>query len=142
MAKKRKNKTKLPKRIAGVKIPKALRKSVPSVIALLDTPHGREAAAAALSAAAATLLGTHQGRHAMADAGGAAAGAGSTLAGGLESVGQVAGTVLKQAAQSMLPAGIIPEASRAEPEGMQKQAKAGLPKKQRGGSPSDPLSKH
>lgn len=138
-----KKKNKLPKRIAGIKIPKKLRKSAPSLVALLLTPQGKEAMAAALSAAATALLSNAQGRRALVDTGAAAASAGPAIAGGLESVGQLAGAVLKQAAQSILPAGV---AAGAESDRTAASASAGAKpdaaKKQRTGSPADPISKH
>ena len=138
-----KKKNKLPKRIAGIKVPKTLRKSAPSLVALLRTPQGKEAMAAALSAAATALLSSAQGRRAVVDTGAAVASAAPAIAGGLESVGQVAGAVLKQAAESILPAGIAPN-----PESDQTVASPGTgakpdaAKKQRTGSPADPISKH
>lgn len=69
---------KIPKTIAGMKIPKAVRKSGRSLAAFLETPTGRELAAAALTAMAGVLAGTSRPvRNAAADA---AAGAGHTAA--------------------------------------------------------------
>ncbi|MCM8729656.1 hypothetical protein ACFO8O_01550 [Hephaestia sp. GCM10023244] len=48
-------KTKLPKQIAGVKIPKKLRKKGGKLLAALDTPVGRDLAAAGLMAAIAAF---------------------------------------------------------------------------------------
>ena len=136
-------KKKLPKRIAGFKVPKVLRKSAPSLIALLQTPQGKEAMAAALSAGAAALLSSAQGRRAVVETGTAAAGAGPAIAGGLESVGQAAGAALKQAAQSILPASIAPAAdSDHTPASPSAGAKPDAPKKQRAALPGDPVSKH
>ncbi len=138
-----KKKNKIPKRIAGIKVPKALRRSAPSLIGLLQTPQGKEAAAAALSAAATALLTSAQGRRAITEAGSTAAGAGSAVASGLESVGHVAASVLKQAAQSLLPDSGNPEGGRAETIGpTELDTKRGDGKKQRGALPIDPISKH
>jgi hypothetical protein len=139
---KKKNKNKIPKRIAGIKVPKVLRKSSGPLVGLLATPHGREAAAAALSAIAAALVGTPAGRRMAGDAGGAAVGAGSALAGGLETVGQAAGAALRQAAQSILPAAVVDDGSRADAESAPAQAKADPSKKQRPAPIGDPSSKH
>lgn len=139
---KKKNKTKIPKRIAGIKIPKSLRKSGGPIIGLLATPHGREAAAAALSAAATALIGTPAGRQAAGEAGSAAAGAGSALVGGLESVGQAAGAALRQAAQSVLPSAVTDDANRDASDTASAQPKASLSKKQRPMPITDPASKH
>ena len=139
---KKKNKNKIPKRIAGFKVPKALRKSSGPLVALLATPHGREAAAAALSAAATALIGTDAGRQMAGDAGHAAAGAGSAVVGGLESVGQAAGAALRQAAQAILPSPAVEEASRSGADIAPGQTKADVSKKQRPAPILDPASKH
>ncbi len=51
----KKNKARLPKHVAGVKIPKKLRKKGGKLLAALDTPLGREMALAGLMTAAATI---------------------------------------------------------------------------------------
>jgi len=135
-------KIKIPKRIAGIKVPKTLRKSGGSLAGLLQTPHGREIAAAALSAAAAALLGTNKAREVAGDAGSAAVGAGLTIAGGLESAGHAAGTVLREAAHSILPASVVDDDARAEIESASSKGKADVPKKQRGSALVDRPSKH
>ena len=137
-----KKKNKLPKRIAGIKVPTALRKSAPALIGLLQTPQGKEAAAAALSAAATALLTTAQGRRAITETGSAAAGAGSAVAGGLETAGHVAAAVLKQAAQSILPAAGEPEGTTDVLGQREGEAKRDGGKQQRGVLPLDPISKH
>jgi hypothetical protein len=109
---------------------------------LLATPHGREAAAAALSAVAAALVGTPAGRRMAADAGGAAVGAGSALAAGLETVGQAAGAALRQAAQSILPSAVIDDGTSPGADTPPVQAKADPSKKQRPAPILDPPSKH
>lgn len=56
MASDKKAKTKIPKRVAGVKVPKKLRKKANRALELADNPVVREAAAAALAAGAARLI--------------------------------------------------------------------------------------
>ncbi|RIA37820.1 hypothetical protein DFR49_3708 [Hephaestia caeni] len=51
----KKNKARLPKQVAGVKIPKKLRKKGGKLLAALDTPLGREVALAGLMTAAAAI---------------------------------------------------------------------------------------
>ena len=63
----KRKKHKLPKRIAGVKIPKILRKSGNSLIRLAETPAGREILAEALVAIAGGLLGGRYIREHMAE---------------------------------------------------------------------------
>ena len=67
-------KHKLPKRIAGIKIPKALRKG--SMGRFMASPLGREAAAAALIAAAGALSGSPSPRRARSQSPDAQAGGG------------------------------------------------------------------
>ena len=55
MAKKKKKTAKLPKRVAGVKIPKAIRASGGALLQQANTPLGRELIAAGLVAAGAAL---------------------------------------------------------------------------------------
>lgn len=55
MAKKKKAKLKIPKEIAGVKVPKELRKKAKVAIALAESPVARELLAAGLTAVAAAL---------------------------------------------------------------------------------------
>ena len=61
MAKKSKSKAKsksglkLPKEVAGVKVPKGLRKQAKNLLEIIDTPAGRELAAAGLTLAATAL---------------------------------------------------------------------------------------
>ena len=62
-------KIRLPKKIAGVKIPKSLRKSNLSLAGLLKTPEGRETVAGVLTAVAGALLTDRHTRHAVANAG-------------------------------------------------------------------------
>lgn len=58
MAKKSKSKSKLklPKEVAGVKVPKGLRKQAKNLLEIIDTPAGRELAAAGLTLAATSLV--------------------------------------------------------------------------------------
>ena len=53
---KSKSKLKLPKEVAGVKVPKGLRKQAKTLLNLIDTPAGRELAATGLTLAAASLV--------------------------------------------------------------------------------------
>ena len=74
-----KNKIKVPKRIGGLKVPKAIRKA-PVVTALLNNPLGRDILAGALvagaGAATAALARHHPSAEQLRDAGEAAASAG------------------------------------------------------------------
>lgn len=60
MAKKSKSKSrsklKLPKEVAGVKVPKGLRKQAKTLLEIIDSPAGRELAAAGLTLAATSLV--------------------------------------------------------------------------------------
>lgn len=60
--KKGKGTHKLPKRIAGVKVPKTLRKSGGSLGAMASSPLGKEIVASGLIAIAATIAGSDAGR--------------------------------------------------------------------------------
>lgn len=99
----KKNKAKLPKRIAGVKIPKTLRKSAPALGAFLATPAGREAVAAGLVAMAGALAGTKQGRHAVAAAGDSVADASTTAVGTLSTLGEATVAAAGEVARAVLP---------------------------------------
>lgn len=55
MAKKSKVKLKVPKEVAGVKVPKGLRKQAKKMIEIIDSPAGRELAVAGLTLAASSL---------------------------------------------------------------------------------------
>lgn len=97
MAKHTKAKNKLPKRVAGVKLPKQVRRAGGAVIAWAMSPAGRQALAPVLAGAAAAIAGTKQGRKLAADAGSSVA-EGAVTAGGLVGpLTTVAGEVLKQA---------------------------------------------
>ncbi|MBK1836572.1 hypothetical protein JHL17_04035 [Azospirillum sp. YIM B02556] len=78
MTKAKKAKLKLPKKIAGIKIPKQLRKPSGSLLAFLETAEGREIAAGALVAIAGALTGGGRIKKAAAEAGHQASQAGST----------------------------------------------------------------
>lgn len=52
---KSKSKLKLPKEVAGVKVPKGLRKQAKNLLQIIDSPAGRELAAAGLTLAATAL---------------------------------------------------------------------------------------
>ncbi|HYH37568.1 MAG TPA: hypothetical protein VD860_05060 [Azospirillum sp.] len=95
---------KIPKKIAGIKVPKSVRKSGRSLAAFLETPTGREMAAAALTAMAGVLAGTNRPvRTAAADA---AAGAGHTAA----QAGGVAAGLMRDMAEAAV--GAVSEAAR------------------------------
>ena len=53
---KSKSKLKLPKEVAGVKVPKGLRKQAKTLLEIIDSPAGRELAAAGLTLAATSLV--------------------------------------------------------------------------------------
>jgi len=94
----------LPKTIAGVRIPKRLRKSGASLAAFLDSPLGREVAAAALTAMAAVFAGRNrqvreQVRETAGDAGHAAVQAGAG-----------AGTLMRDMAEAAV--GVVADAAR------------------------------
>ena len=75
-AKKSKDKVKLPKRIGGLKVPKAVRQAGKSALKLAEQPAVSEAVAAALLAAAAALRDPPATRRAAGAAAGAAGEAG------------------------------------------------------------------
>jgi hypothetical protein len=75
-AKKSKDRIKVPKRIAGVKVSKAVRQAGKSALKLAEQPAVSEAVAAALLAAAAALRDPPATRRAAANAAGAAGEAG------------------------------------------------------------------
>src|SRR5687768_4122296 len=75
-AKKSKDKVKLPKRIGGMKVPKAVRQAGKSALKLAEQPAVSEAVAAALLAAAAALRDPPATRRAAGAAAGAAGEAG------------------------------------------------------------------
>jgi hypothetical protein len=85
-----KKKSKIPKKIAGVKIPKTLRKQGKGLAAMIDTPTGRALAAEVLMAVAGVLAGTKSGRKAAAHAVDDAADAATDLR---DAVGVVGGTI-------------------------------------------------
>lgn len=105
MAKKKKKA--LPKKIAGVKIPKTLRKSAGSLEAMLETRLGREILASGLMAMAGSLLGSKNVRHAAADAGHDAVDAGSAVAQAAGELGRAAGERLADAAKHVLPESLV-----------------------------------
>ncbi|WP_207459369.1 hypothetical protein [Azospirillum sp. SYSU D00513] len=107
MPKGKKSKFKLPKVIAGIEVPKSLRDSSDSLLDFLNTPQGREVAAAALVAIAGALAGGDRVKKLVAGLGQQAAEAGS--AGGAiarevttDAVEAVEGAVAK-AAETLLP---------------------------------------
>jgi hypothetical protein len=86
----KKKSTKLPKTVAGVKIPKKVRKQGGALIAQLNTPLGRELIAAGLVAASAALTRKDDVRSAAA---GAAGGAEDAAATGARVASQIGGIV-------------------------------------------------
>ncbi|AWK88774.1 hypothetical protein [Azospirillum thermophilum] len=94
---------KLPKKIAGVKVPKHLRKSAKSLSAFIETPAGRQALAAALTAMAGVLAGrSTQVQAAAGDAGHAAGQAASGAAGLVREMAGAAVEVVSDAARDFL----------------------------------------
>lgn len=87
-----KKKAKLPKRIAGIKVPKALRKSGGSLAGLVESPAGRKVLAESLMAVAGVLMGGKAAQEA--GAGKAAARAGH----GIAETGSGLGHVLRDVA--------------------------------------------
>ncbi len=106
MAKKAKAK-KLPKSIAGVKIPKKLRRQGGGILGLLESPTGRALAADALIAVAGVLAGNDRSRQAVVGAGADAAEAGAHAAGrtgdAVLGVAEVASGLMAEAARHVLP---------------------------------------
>lgn len=100
MAKKSK---KLPKKIAGVKVPKTLRKSAPVIGGLLKSNAGREAVAAGLVAMAGALAGTKKGRKVTADAAEGAKDAATTAGGKIADLAETAASGMSEAARSVMP---------------------------------------
>jgi hypothetical protein len=102
---------KIPKKIAGMKVPKQLRKSGKSLTKMLDSPIGRQALAAALTAAAGVLAGSNKTvREGIGEAGSAVAQTGSGAAGLVRevaqaAVGAVADTVADKARDLIGPGG-------------------------------------
>ena len=109
MGKKAKAK-KLPKTIAGVKIPKKLRKKGGNLVGLLENPTARMIAADTLIALAGALAGNRTTRHAIAGAGGDVAEAGAHAAdrGGdaVRGMAEVATGLVAEAARGVLPAAL------------------------------------
>jgi hypothetical protein len=99
MGKKAKAK-KLPKTIAGVKIPKKLRKQGGGLVSLLESPTGRAIAADALIAVAGALAGNRTTRKAVLETGGDVVGAGGDAVRG---VAEVATDIMAEAARHVLP---------------------------------------
>lgn len=92
--KKDKNAPKLPKELAGVKIPKKLRKSGGKLLATVNTPLGRELMAAGLVAAGAAMARKEEARKAARRVAREAEGEAEDAAAlGARVAGQVAGVV-------------------------------------------------
>jgi hypothetical protein len=96
----RKGKKKVPKRIAGVKVPKDLRRKAEVALTLVENPAVRQLAAAALTAAAGALASSSKSKRAATraadEAGDAAAGAGRA--------GETAGRIARDIALAMVEA--------------------------------------
>jgi hypothetical protein len=109
----RKGKTKLPKTVAGVTVPKRLRKPGKSLAGLFKSPLGREILAEALVAAAAALRRNRPSAGEVKGAGVAMAGAGASAAVGAKDVAQSAvgavGSVVAEAARQVLPSSLTGE---------------------------------
>jgi hypothetical protein len=110
----RKGKTKLPKTVAGVTVPKRLRKPGKSLAGLFKSPLGREILAEALvgaaAAAAVTLRRNRPSAGEVKGAGVAMAGAGASAAVGAKDVAQSAvGSVVAEAARQVLPSSLTGE---------------------------------
>ena len=108
--KKGSDKDALPKKVAGVKVPKAVRKSS-SIGTLLSSGLGREILADALIAAAGAAAAALTRTRAAREAGSAVADAGSTAASATGDAVQTAAgavaTVVTEAARSFLPPSLI-----------------------------------
>ncbi|HKX23128.1 MAG TPA: hypothetical protein VJM81_07625 [Rhizorhapis sp.] len=94
---KQKAASKLPKRIAGIKLPKELRKSGGSMLTLARTPLGRELIASGLIAAAAALTASDGHRK----AGKGAKKAGDAADKGLDQLGDTAQAIGSAVAAAM-----------------------------------------
>jgi hypothetical protein len=123
-AKKAKDKKSAPKKVAGVKVPKGMRKGGDSLASLVTSPLARELVADALIAIAGALAGNRKARDAAAKAGskvakaGAQAGsaamdAGADAASGAKDMAQTAtgavAEVVTEAARRILPASLTGE---------------------------------
>ena len=112
----KKGKGKIPKKIAGVKVPKALRKALAG--SLVDNPRAREILAdvliAAAGAAAAALVQNRPTGQQIADAGAGAATATRDMAQG--AAGAV-GEVVAEAARTILPASLVSDGSEGKGKG-------------------------
>lgn len=97
-------KLKIPKKIGGVKVPKALRKSK-SVDTLLNSPVGRELLAGAIvagaGAAAGALANYQPAKETIAGAGEAVAGTGAAAAGAAQDAVQGAAAVIGSALRDL-----------------------------------------
>lgn len=107
----RDEKSKLPKSVAGVKIPKDLRKQGDTLTNLITSPVARELLADALIAVAGVLAGNKRNREAIADTG-------SHAASGAKDIGQTAtgavAEVVTEAARRILPSSVVGESSEAK----------------------------
>jgi hypothetical protein len=99
--------SKVPKTIAGVKIPKSLRQSASSIVALIETPLGRQIIADVLIAAAGALVSNKSVTGAAGAAGAAVEKAGAEAADRTRqmasSAAQAVSDVVSEAARQILP---------------------------------------
>ena len=100
------DKSKTPKKVAGVKVPKALRNQGDTIASLITSPVARELLADALIAVAGVLAGNKKTREAVADAGSQAASSAKEM--GKTATGAVA-DVVTEAARRILPSSFTGE---------------------------------
>lgn len=119
--------TKLPKKIAGVKVPKTLRKKGGKVVDALSHPLVADIAAAALLAAAAALRDNKKVRAAAVTAKDEAGDAASGVAGGADSLGTLIAAKAAKTAREFGKAYAVAEAADDEgkSEGADKKKKSG-----------------
>jgi hypothetical protein len=103
---------KLPKTVAGVRIPKALRNAGPSLVAFVQTDLGRMAIASALTAAADVLVRNRPGAATLARTGEAATEAGAEVRDAAGAVAGLVAGVVAEAARHVLPASLTGEEDR------------------------------
>ena len=113
MGKKAKDKAALPKKVAGVKVPKSLRKNSDSLSSFIASPLAREIVADALIAIAGVLAGNKKTRQTVAKAGSAAVDAGADAASATRDMATTAtgavAEVVTDAARRILPASLTGE---------------------------------
>jgi hypothetical protein len=95
--------SKVPKTIAGVKIPKSLRESASSIISLIETPLGRQILSDVLIAAAGALMANKSITGAAGSAVDRVEKAGAAAAGRTRDAAQAVTDVVTEAARQILP---------------------------------------